>query len=580
MNLKNLFKALFAFVACIVLFVACEKPKVGLTDAQKKEVYLVGNCKKVGMHGSLMGMADGKNHTYSAASLLSMVDLTNNGTTHIVGVRAYIGDEVTNASVWVGEDYENPTYNQEFIYKEGGWQYVMFKEPIEINSNMADVYIGYTITSRSSSVLAAEGASKSHKTEWIAIDGTWQLLSKAANNALWSIQAIVTGGDYSAENQHDLVVENVVCPKSVTAGESVNVTCEVRSAGIKQTGSVEVKCTFGGSTVTATISDSLMNGQSAIVVFPAIVAPNAGGLSELAISAEEFNVVDDKTADNKSKKSLRVYTETTPRNCVLIEQFTGQDCPNCPGGAKQMTTSIEGMNNPEKAVWVAHHTYYTDDFSLNESAVIASALSANFAPACNLNRIPRDYGKGTEELIWHPGYSTTKMLEDALAEPGLATIEINRTYNAETRELTVEVKGRSIDSKAYITTIITQSGIEARQSGATGTYTHNNAPRAFLTAGKGDKLELDADGNYVVTYTYTIPEKVGKFECLPENMAVVAFVHGNISSADERLVYNADYVTVVPEVDAAVMRAMTLYNEVEVDMFNVELKTWAEQVCR
>ena len=131
-----------------------------------------------------------------------------------------------------------------------------------------------------------------------------------------------------------------------------------------------------------------------------------------------------------------------------------------------------------------------------------------------------------------------------------------------------------------ITTIITQSGIEARQSGATGTYTHNNAPRAFLTAGKGDKLELDADGNYVVTYTYTIPEKVGKFECLPENMAVVAFVHGNISSADERLVYNADYVTVVPEVDAAVMRAMTLYNEVAVDMFNVQLKSWAEQICR
>ena len=579
MSLKKLFK-LFAFVVCVMLFVACEKPGSVLTDEQKKEVYLVGNCKKVGMHGYLMGMSDGKNHTYSAASLLSMVDLTDNGTTHIMGVRAYIGDEVTNASVWVGEDYENPAHSKEFTYKEGGWQYVMFEEPIEINSNMADVYIGYSVTSKSASVLAAESASKSYKTEWIAIDGTWQLLSKAASNALWSIQAIVAGGDYSNKNQHDLVVENVVCPKSATAGEAVNVVCEVRSAGIKQTSNIDVKCTLGGSTVTATISEPLMNGQSAIVVFPAIMAPNVGGLSDLVVSAEEFNVVDDKTSDNKSTKSLRVYTETTPRNCVLVEQFTGQDCPNCPGGAKQMTASIEGMNNPEKAVWVAHHTYYTDDFSLNESAVIASALSANFAPACNLNRIPRDYGTGTEELIWHPGYSTTKMLEEALAEPGLATIEMTRTYNAETRELTVEVKGRSIEKKAYITTIITQSGIEARQSGATGTYTHNNAPRAFLTAGKGNVLELDADGNYSVEYTYTIPEKVGKFECLPENMAVVAFVHGNISSADERLVYNADYVTVVPEVDAAVMRAMSLYNEVAVDMFNVQLKSWAEQICR
>ena len=207
--------------------------------------------------------------------------------------------------------------------------------------------------SRIASVLAAESASKSYKTEWIAIDGTWQLLSKAAGNALWSIQAIVTGGDYSDENQHDLVVENVVCPKSATAGEAVNVTCEVRSAGIKLTKDIDVKCTFGGSAVTAKITEPLKNGQSAIVVFPAIMAPNAGGLSDLIVSAEEFNAIDDKTSDNKFKKSLRVYTETTPRNCVLVEQFTGQDCPNCPGGAKQMTTSIEGMNNPEKAVWVA-----------------------------------------------------------------------------------------------------------------------------------------------------------------------------------------------------------------------------------
>lgn len=580
MNLKNLFKALFAFVACIVLFAACEPKGPGLTDEQKQEVCLVGNCKKVGMHGSVMGMADGKNHTYSAASLLSMIDLTDKGT-HLLGVRAYIGDEVTNASVWVGEDYENPTTTKEFTYKKGGWQYVLFDEPIKLNVNNPDVYIGYTITTNSSSVLGAEAASKSHKTEWIAIDGAWQLLSNAAGKALWSVQAIVAGGDYSEETQHDLVVELVTLPTSATAGEPVDVTCEVRNAGIKVTGNIEVKCTFGGSSVTATISEPLKNGQSAQVVLPAITAPKSSGPSDLVINVEEFNVIDEKTSDNKFKKSLRVYTETTERNNLLIEQFTGQDCGNCPGGTKQMATSIAGMKNPNKAVWVAHHYGYREDaFTLQESATIGSSLGVNAAPMCNINRTPRDYGLGKEELIWHPGYATTKLLEDALAEPGLATIEINRTYNADTRELTVEVKGRALESTAYITAIVTQSGIEARQSGASGTYTHNNAPRAFLTAAKGDKLELDAEGNYVVTYTYTIPEKVGTFDCLPENMNVVAFIHGSISDSKNRLVYNAEQVTVVPEVDAAVMRAMTLYNEVEVDMFNIQLKSWAEQICQ
>ena len=579
MNLKNLFKALAALFLVVSIFSSCEPKNPGLTDEQMEEVYLFGNCTKDGMHGSVMGMNDGKNHTYSAASLLKMLDLTEKGT-HLLGVRAYIGDEVTNASVWAGEDYENPTTIKEFTYVKGGWQYVIFDEPIKLNENNPDIYIGYTITSRSASVLGAEGAKKSHKTEMIAIDGTWQLLSKAAGNALWSIQAIVTGGDYTGEKQHDLVIENMVAPKSATAGEALNVTCEVRSAGIKKTSRIDVKCTFGGSSVTATISEPLKNGQSAIVVFPAINAPNAGGLADLVVTAEEFNVVDEKSKDNTSKKSLRVYTETVPRNCLLVEQFTGQACPNCPGGAKAMAAAIDALADPNKAIWVAHHTYYTDDFSLDESAVIANVLQANFAPACNINRVPRDYGLGTEELIWHPGYATKAILEAALVEPGLATIEMNRTFNAETRELTVEVKGRSIEKTAYITAIVTQSGIEAKQSGATGLYVHNNAPRAFLTAAKGDKLELDADGNYTVTYTYTIPEKVGTFECLPENMAVVAFVHGNISSADDRLVYNAEHTTVVPEVEAAVIRAMSLYNEVEVDVFNVQLKTWAEQICQ
>lgn len=579
MNLKNLFKALAALFLVVFLFASCDQIVTGPDETQRQEVYLYGNCKEDGMHGYVMGVADNRNHTYSAASLLSMPELAEKGQ-YLLGVRAYIGDEVTNASVWAGEDYENPTYRKEFTYKKGGWQYVMFDEPIKLNANNPDIYIGYTVTGRGGSVLAAEGVRKAQKSEWIAIDGDWSLLSKAAGNALWSMQAIITGGDYTAENQHDVVVESVLAPKSVGAGETMNVTCEVRSAGIKKTGAIEVTCTFGSASVSATVSDSLMNGQSAVVVFPAITAPTAGGVNNLVISAEETGVTDAVINDNEVRKSLRVYSETVERNCLLIEQFTGQTCPNCPAGSKQMATAIDQMADP-RVVWVAHHYGYQEDlFTLSESATIGMSLGVNAAPMCNINRAPRDYGLGKEALIWHPGYATKEILEIALAEPGLATLNIARTYNADTRELTVEVKGRSIEKEAYITAIVTQSGIEAQQSGATGKYLHNNAPRKFLTTAKGNKLELDAEGNYVATFTYTIPEKVGSFACLPENMQVVAFIHGDISNEVERLVYNADAVTVVPATEAEVMRAMTLYNEVEVDMFNLQLMPWSEQICR
>ena len=64
-------------------------------------------------------------------------------------------------------------------------------------------------------------------------------------------------------------------------------------------------------------------------------------------------------------------------------------------------------------------------------------------------------------------------------------------------------------------------------------------------------------------------------------MDVAVLVHGNISDPESRLVYNADQVSVVPEVSSAAMRAMSLYtNDIDVDIFNVELKPVCEQICR
>jgi hypothetical protein len=122
-----------------------------------------------------------------------------------------------------------------------------------------------------------------------------------------------------------------------------------------------------------------------------------------------------------------------------------------------------------------------------------------------------------------------------------ATLNLSSDYNTNTRELTLTVNGRSLEDEAYITVIITQNGIEAPQYGAPDNYQHNHAPRAFLTSAIGDKLALDANGNYSTTFNYTIPNKVGNFECIPENIEVIVFIHGDINKEVNRIVYNADY---------------------------------------
>jgi hypothetical protein len=350
----------------------------------------------------------------------------------------------------------------------------------------------------------------------------------------------------------------------------------LRNAGVVAAKNVTVKCTLGGETKTVNVSEKLMNGQSVVVNFEGLKAPSVENVLEfVSVEFEADYANDGSSSNNRSKATLNVYTsESVERNAILVEQFTGQDCSYCPGGAKVMADAITCLEDPSKVVWVAHHTYYVDQFSLDQSADIAEILEVYFAPACIIDRMPVEYAPGTAELIWHPGYATTDLLEELLKAPGLATIELNRTYNADTRELTVEVKGNSLMEEAYLTVILKQSGMQARQSGASGTYEHNNAPRAFLSASKGDVLTLD-NGNYTKTYTYTIPEKVGTFDCVLEDMEVVAFVHGNISNSAYRLVYNTIQVPVVEGQQATAMRLVSLYR----NSSNYELRSLSEQIC-
>ena len=421
--------------------------------------------------------------------------------------------------------------------------------------------------------MALEQVSKNSPTEAINIEGSWDLVKNQLGKYVWAIQAIVAGGDYSAEVQNNVVLERASASKSAKEGETFVVSCELRNSGVVPAQNVSVECTVGDVTKVIAVTDKLMNGQSLLLEFNDFVAPEVEGNSAtVAISLAAVYELDSISTDNVSNANLTIYTkDAVERNAVLIEQFTGQACPNCPPGAKALAAAIAGMEDPSKAVWVAHHTYYTDDFSLSESATIANVLAANFAPACNIDRMPVEYMPGTTELIWHPGYATTSLLEDLLEIPSLASLNLNADYDAESRVLNVAVNGKSLVDAAYVTVIVKQNGILAQQSGVSGKYEHNNAPRLFLTAAKGDKLTLDAEGNYTASFEAEIPEYVGKFGCKGK-LEVVAFVHGDISKSDKRTVHNTAQasIDVVSDVEDAYTTDLAIYPNPTVDVLYVD----------
>lgn len=537
MKIRNLFGVVAAVLFATMLFVSCEP--AGNQEEKKFDVdsvYLYGNCVDP-VNASEEGRF-GMNSSYaiSAATQLAGSELVGRGT-KIIGVRALITGEVSDASVFVANSLESDLARKSFTWVDEGWQYVLFDEPVAITGE--DLYVGYTITG-AGYIIGFESTNVGCPTEMMWWNGQWYKLSDMGTKGRWSIQAILQGGDYSAEEQYAISVDRLSLPEATRANDEFKATMEIRNAGVRTIGGLEITSTIGGKSTTTAVEKVMMNGQSAKVEITVPVGAVEGNV-DFAVKAK---VKDEAVESEEYKSTLNVYAGLE-RNAILIEQFTGQGCSNCPAGAAAIKKSISELADPSRVCWVAHHTYMGGDvFTVDGNMDVNQALGITQWPMCNVNRKAVEYEPGNVKLIWHPAAMTSSLLASLLPTPADATMELTREFNAETRELKVAVKGQSLKDVAYITVLVNQDNMLARQSGATGDYNHTS-PRQFLTAGTGDKLTLDAEGNYSVEYTYTIPEKVGSFDCVLEDMEVVAYVHGDINDKDNREIYNADKIDIL-----------------------------------
>ena len=537
MKIKDFFGVVATVLFAAILFVSCE-PNVnqGEEGFAIDSVYLYGNCVdpvnvsedgRFGMNSS---------YTISAATQLAGSELVGRGT-KIIGVRALIAGEVSDASVFVSNNLETDLARKSFTWVDEGWQYVLFDEPVAITGE--DLYVGYTI-SGAGYIIGFESADVACPTEMMWWNDQWYKLSDMGTKGRWSIQAILQGGDYSAEEQYVISVDKLLLPEATRANDEFKATLEIRNAGVRTIGGLEITSVIGGKSTSTTVDKVMVNGQSAKVEIMVPVGEVDGDVDFVVKAKVKGQDVESK----EYKSTLNVYAGLE-RNAILIEQFTGQGCSNCPAGAAAIKKSISELADPDKVCWVAHHTYMGgDEFTVEGNMDVNQALGINQWPMCNVNRKVVEYEHGSAKLIWHPAAMTSSILASLLPTPADATMELTREFNADTRELKVAVKGQSLKDIAYITVLVNQDNMKARQSGASGDYNHTS-PRKFLTEGTGDKLVLDKEGNYSVEYTYTIPEKVGSFDCVLEDMEVVAFIHGDINDKDNREIYNADKIDIL-----------------------------------
>ena len=208
----------------------------------------------------------------------------------------------------------------------------------------------------------------------------------------------------------------------------------------------------------------------------------------------------------------------------LIEEFTGQACGYCPYG---MDCIHEFIANDTNWVLILHHYGYSaDHFSVKPSETITKALKVSGAPSMCIDRAKTKYTGSKSAVVFHPGYlEDTK--KDQFETETYASVVIENTYDAATRNLDIHIKGAVCTPDApdlMLTVVIKESGMIDTQKDYDKTFEgwqefrHCNAVRAFLTAAKGDSVHIE-NQRYNASYSITMDSK-----WVPENCMVVAFL--------------------------------------------------------
>jgi len=221
--------------------------------------------------------------------------------------------------------------------------------------------------------------------------------------------------------------------------------------------------------------------------------------------------------------------EITAKRTVLLEEFTGQFCTNCPLAHRTIENIVEQYG--ENVVAVSIHAG-RQSIGENENPNITGLRvdeGNEYASNWNITDYPSGIVNRTSGIKMHSEWQA--IIRQEMEKPSLVDIELTANYDADTQKISINTgltPGANIDG--YLQLWITESGIIAPQSGnpsETGfsykpDYVHNHVFRAAVNGTWGEEIALITREPQTISNEITL-----KGNWIPANLSVVAFVYNS-----------------------------------------------------
>ena len=224
----------------------------------------------------------------------------------------------------------------------------------------------------------------------------------------------------------------------------------------------------------------------------------------------------------ESERFIPITTEMKTDKVVLIEDFTGMNCINCPNAAEKIK-QIQNTYGADKVIAVAIHGEVP-----GLSGPLANALGTEYCNHWGVETLP--IGMVDRQGLQNYESWMAKVNERLTAQVAPLSLSLENTFfNSEGTSLFVEVDAlASAELDAKLQVWITESNIKGFQKMPDGSfnfnYVHNHVLRDTVNGYWGESITLEAGVKQTITYAYELP--AGE-EWKLENLAVVAFVYND-----------------------------------------------------
>ena len=458
--------------------------------------------------------------------------------TQLTGVRIGMNEDVPKGvtifirSSLTGENLY--TFSTGLLYK--GWNDLTFDQSVTFPEE--GLVIGYTANNTSMAGISGQAYTDGC---YAKTNGSWLSYATAVSHSL-CIEPIISGESYT-KNDVELISSDDL---TVEAGKPFSVSGLLRNNTNTILSAVTLAYNTGAGekTADATVND-VLPGEIGAFTLPIEDGVSATGDCPLTLSVASINGVADDYAFNDTAACTLSVLDDIVKKKVLIENFTTEKCSNCPSGHERLESGLKGETD---YVLIAHHSgFYTDEFTTTGDVDLLWFYNSTtkYAPALMINRHKfaennsAKYNKGPVFSV-PDAEAINKFYKQQLEGAAPVKIELQRNFNPDTRKLVIkatmkQIAGIEMGDNPTLTINLIEDGLEGEQYGATGTYTHNDVTRLFVTPSLGDVVKLSTDEETSATYTTTVN---GAWK--EKNMRIVAFV-SNYDSSDPNNcdVYNA-----------------------------------------